>query len=235
MSAAASAARQLLRAARTGALATLSAAHDGHPYASALPYLCDHAGRPLFLMSRLAEHARNLARDARASLLAWEPGDEVQALSRVTVLGAVVELSDQQAPRARWLRARPDDARLLALGDFSFHRLEPRRVRHIAGFGAIHWHEAGSFLAAAGALEAAEDGIVAHMNDDHAETLRLYCRHVHGIDPCDATLAGVDCDGFDARAGGRLLRFAFPEPAPDAAAVRRQFIALAAAARAAGG
>lgn len=235
MSAAATAARRLLRAARTGALATLSAGYDGHPYASAVPYVCDHAGRPLLLVSRLAEHTRNLARDPRASLLAWEPGDEVQARARVTVLGDALELADQQAPRARWLRARPDDARLLALGDFSFHRLEPRRVRHIAGFGAIHWHEAGSLLAPADALEAAEDEIVAHMNDDHAATMRLYCRHVHGIDPSDATLVGVDCDGFDARADGRLLRFGFPELAPDAAAVRRQFVALAAAARTASG
>ena len=49
--------------------------------------------------------------------------------------------------QARYLNYLPDAARLLALGDFSFYRIEPLILRFIGGFGAIHWIPAASFFA----------------------------------------------------------------------------------------
>ena len=55
------------------------------------------AGRPLLLLSDLAEHSRNLAADPRASLMASEQGSgDPLALARVTVIGRVAEV-----PRGR--------------------------------------------------------------------------------------------------------------------------------------
>jgi putative heme iron utilization protein len=62
-------ARTLAHVGRTGALATLSRRHPGHPFASVMPYALDEVGRPLFLISALAMHTQNLAADPRASLL----------------------------------------------------------------------------------------------------------------------------------------------------------------------
>jgi hypothetical protein len=45
-------------------------------------------------------------------------------------------------------------------------------------------------------------------------------------------MAGIDCDGFDVRAAGRLLRFEFDTRADDAGAARERLVALAAASRA---
>jgi heme oxygenase (biliverdin-IX-beta and delta-forming) len=70
------------------------------------------------------------------------------------------------------------------------------------------------------------------MNTDHAHTLRDYCGHLHGMTPRDARMAGVDCDGFDVRADGKLLRFEFDDPVDDATSVRAALVDLARKARA---
>jgi putative heme iron utilization protein len=61
-------ARQLLRAHRYGALCTLSKKIDGHPFGSITPYLVDHDGSLLILISTLAEHTKNIQHDPRVSL-----------------------------------------------------------------------------------------------------------------------------------------------------------------------
>ena len=53
-------ARQMLRAHRYGALSTLSKKFDGHPFGSICPYLVDHDGSLLILISTLAEHTKNI-------------------------------------------------------------------------------------------------------------------------------------------------------------------------------
>jgi len=45
-------------------------------------------------------------------------------------------------------------------------------------------------------------------------------------------MVGVDCDGFDVRADGQLLRFGFERPMTDAADARASLVALARAPRA---
>jgi len=57
-------ARNLLRRARTGTLATLNVA-GGTPYASLVNLATDVAGHPLILVSTLAWHTRNLLADPR--------------------------------------------------------------------------------------------------------------------------------------------------------------------------
>ena len=61
--------RDLIRAADRAALATALAGHAAHPYASLVLVASAVDASPLLLISDLAEHAKNLARDARLSLL----------------------------------------------------------------------------------------------------------------------------------------------------------------------
>ncbi len=70
------------------------------------------------------------------------------------------------------------------------------------------------------------------MNEDHAHSLLAYCRHVHGRAPETARMVGIDCDGFDVRADGKLLRFEFDEEVGDANRARSELIRLAQASRA---
>jgi putative heme iron utilization protein len=127
-------------------LSTLSQRHAGHPFGSLVPYALDNQGRPVILVSRLAEHTRNMKADPRVSLLAHDTASDPQAGARVTLLGnaAPLEASDPAAVRYRHLF--PDSERLLALGDFSFFALEPLAVRFIEGFGSIHWISAAEYL-----------------------------------------------------------------------------------------
>ena len=212
-------------------LSTLSQRHSGHPFGSLVPYALDHQGRPVILVSRLAEHTRNLEADPRTSLLAHDAASDPQAGARITFLGNATRLEASSPAAVRFRRLFPDSEELFALGDFSFLALDPLAIRFIEGFGSIHWISAAEYAPPVNSLADAEADIVAHMNVEHVHNLLDYCRHVHGRKPQQAVMAGLDCDGFDVRADGQLLRFGFERPVTDAAEARASLVALADASR----
>ena len=65
------------------------------------------------------------------------------------------------------------------------------------------------------------------MNQDHAENLRNYCRHYRAVEALDVTMIGIDCDGFDVRADGKILRLEFNQPVLDAIQARTALVAMA--------
>ena len=65
-------AKRLLRVAQVGALATLDRASGG-PLTTLVSVGSAYDGAPLFLLSTLAQHTKNLAADPRASLLLDQP------------------------------------------------------------------------------------------------------------------------------------------------------------------
>lgn len=224
-------ARGLLRRARFGVLSTISRREDGYPFGSITPFVLDEAARPLILISTLAEHTKNVDADPRSSLIAFEGGDDVQAQGRATVLGDCSRLEDQELPRLRYLRYFPDAAGYFETHDFFFYRIEPRIVRFIGGFGAIHWISRESFTPPPTPLAGQEAAILAHMNADHRHNLQAYCRHRFGVDANAVEMLGIDCDGFDVRADTRILRFDFPAPIGNAQDARRELVAMAEASR----
>ncbi|HLB15636.1 MAG TPA: DUF2470 domain-containing protein [Burkholderiales bacterium] len=224
-------ARRFLRAHHSGVLSTLSASLSGYPFGSIVPFVLDADCRPVILISALAEHTKNLAGDPRASLIVHGYEDDVQAGPRLTMVGDAARVADDPAVHSRYLRYFPAARDLLALGDFSFCAIEPKRLLFIRGFGHIHWIDTAAFRPPENRLAGAEEEIVAHMNADHALALADYCRHEHGITPREVTMVGIDCDGFDVRADGRLLRIAFDEPVTNAGKAREALVAMARRAR----
>jgi putative heme iron utilization protein len=224
------AARQLMRSHRSGVLSSHSLKHPGFPYGSALPHATDHAGRPIVLISHLAEHTHNVEADARVSYIVCGRGAGLQAEPRATLLGHI-RPDDAVQTAQRYLRLYPDHEQYLQIGGFRFFVVEPVQVRYIQGFGGLHWLAGESYLAQEN-LADAEDSILEHMNADHANALRDYCRHAHGADVLDVAMAGIDCDGFDLRADGALLRIPFDAPVSNAGQVRSALVALANRARA---
>ena len=226
------AARAYLRRYHGGALSTISKRLAGHPFGSVVPYVLDHEARPVILISRLAEHTRNIEGDARVSLLVNDPAGDIQAGARLTLVGDAARAGGGlEALRARYLNYFPDAARLFALGDFALYEIRPRELRWIGGFGDIQWIPAEAYVPPANRLADEEQDILAHMNADHAHNLRDYCRHFHGRTAVEARMAGIDCDGFDVRADGELVRFEFDLPVIDAAAAREALVAMARQAR----
>ncbi|HXZ96725.1 MAG TPA: DUF2470 domain-containing protein [Burkholderiales bacterium] len=220
-------ARRLLRKSRFGMLATLSKKFSGHPFGSITPYILDHDACPVILISTLAEHTKNIENDRRVSLLVHEAGANVQAEARITVLGDCARMQDQEQVKTRYLRYFPNASGYFDTHDFFFYRIAPIMIRYIGGFGEIHWVEAQSFTAPENKFAAQEDSVLAHMNQDHAQNLRDYCRHYQNKKVKKAEMVGIDCDGFDVRADGELLRFDFDSPVLDAMQAREALVKMA--------
>jgi putative heme iron utilization protein len=224
-------ARALLRSQRSGALATHSTKLPGYPYGSVLPYVTDRAGRPVFLISHLAEHTHNLQADARASVLVVEPGDDVQRAARATLVGDAKQIDDDATIAQRYLRHHPDHAQYLEIGGFHFWTIEPLQIRFIEGFGSLHWIAAQGYLAQAAEIAATEASLLDEMNGDHRASLLALCQREYTVMPTYVEAIGFDCDGFDVRADERMLRFALPETVQTAAQARAALTDIAQRAR----
>ncbi len=220
-------ARQLLRAHRYGALCTLSKKFDGYPFGSITPYMVDHDGSVMILISALAEHTKNIQHHPRVSLITHNQDDpQIQAQGRVTVLGEAHIVAGREQAATRYLRYFPEAQAYLQMHDFSFYRIQPLALRYIGGFGKIHWVNADRYAVQPGPLIEQEDGIIAHMNADHVESMQRYCKYFHQHAARSVEMLGMDCDGFDLRADGRVLRFDFPGPVPDAQQARQALVEM---------
>jgi heme iron utilization protein len=224
-------ARQLLRRARTGTLASLNR-DGGLPYASLVNVATDVDGRPAILISKLAWHTRNLLADTRASLLVAEPPEHGDALTgaRVTVMGRFVECAEPRL-RRRYLARHPEAAMYVDFGDFAFWRLEPEVVHAVAGFGRIETLAADEVFPSSAEMAELEESAIAHMNQDHADAVRLYATKLLGAPGGDWKVAAIDPDGADLIGDGRTLRLSFDKPVWTVDALRENFAALSEKAR----
>ncbi len=136
--------RRILHEAGEGALGTLF--QDGAPYVSLVTTTTSPEGMPVFLLSRLALHTRNLLADPRASLLLRDQGAASPLEgTRVSLLGQI-EPADDPVIRQRFLARHPDAALFSDFADFGFYRLVPASAHIISGFGRIADVEASAFL-----------------------------------------------------------------------------------------
>ena len=198
-------ARTLMHLGRVGTLSTQSRKAPGFPFGSVAPYGVGEFGRPTFLISTMAMHTQNLVGDSRASLLVTQPGwtEDPLAGARVTLVGTVVRLPDGNVARVRedYLARHGNARHWVDFDDFGFYRMEVVDLYYVAGFGAMGWVDAAEYRAASpDPLADSAPGILAHMNADHADALKLYCRVFAGVEVDDATMTTVDRLGFRVRA-----------------------------------
>lgn len=233
-------ARTLVAGVGSGTLSTAAVDLDGHPYGSMVLFAL-HEGSPVLLVSELAEHTRNLHASPRCSLLAVEAGpDNPLALGRVTLVGTASKVAGEveAAAREAFLQRHPDAGYYVDFEDFHVWRMQVTGVRYIGGFGRMSWVEADAWYAAEpDPLVAAAPRILAHMNEDHRDAMRLYCEAFSRAGAVEAvTMTGVDRYGFEMSVvtpeGPRPVRVAFSEPVADAGEVRAQMVALVQRARA---
>jgi heme iron utilization protein len=233
-----SVAKALLRSVRAGALATIDR-NTGHPFASLVNLATDIDGAPLILVSRLSTHTANLENDGRASVLvaATGKGDPL-AHPRLTVLGTFAEVPRESAAalrvRRRFLARHPKSELYAGFADFAFWRLETVSAHLNGGFARAADLTAADVLTEIGDAEPlieAEPSAVAHMNEDHAEAVRLYATRLLGADDGKWRLTGLDPDGLDLALGDATLRLPFAERITDAGALRKTLADLAAKAR----
>ena len=222
-------ARELLLKEYRGVLSTHSKSMPGFPFGSSVPYCLDEQGRPLILISRIAQHTHNLGKDAKCSLLVGErEADDVQATGRVTVMAEAHKLVDPEAIEAaaqRYYRYFPESESYHSAHDFDFWVLAPVRYRFIGGFGAIHWLD---HVALANPFAgAAETSMIEHMNADHAQAIAHYVQLTGLPQNEPAQLAGIDSEGMHLRIAQRLYWLAFSEPCNTPKQVREALTQLA--------
>jgi hypothetical protein len=229
--------RTLVLSAQSATLSTIAREPAGFPYGSLVTVAFDDRGRPLFLLSTLAEHTGNLAACADASALVTEPlggHDEPLALGRVTILGRceAVAGAEKDAVRSTFLAHQPRASYYADFGDFAFYRLEPVALRYVGGFGRMSWVAAEDYRTAEpDPLAPIAQGILRHMNDDHASAVLAYATGLAGLSTAtSASMTAVDRYGFEIAAvtpeGPRAARLAFDEPVATSDEVRRAMIEM---------
>lgn len=194
----------LLHSAVELGLATHSVSDPGYPFATTVACCTDERHRPVVLLSRLAEHTRNVLADARVSAVVSHAlgGGEI---ARASLIGHMTPITPEPELTARYLRYHPAAERFLALGDFGFYRLEPKRIRVVGGFAQAGWID-GTRLIDAPSLSVAQE----------AELIEAAQPRLGEV----ATLLGIDAYGVDYRIDDTRSRNAFPSGAraPEAVA-----------------
>jgi putative heme iron utilization protein len=224
-------ARKLLRAARSGTLATV--ADGGQPFASLVTHACAPDLSVLLLLSNLSEHTRHLRSEPRCSILVCgqAEGANPQTAPRVTVTG-IAEVADDAALRTRFLAVHPYAALYADFGDFHLWRVRPMGALFVGGFARaarLRQAELAPDPAAVAAIAAAEAGIIGHCNRDHPDALAAIAAEAG-----DWRMVTADVDGTDLEAGEQVLRIHWSAPVAGAGDVRSELVRMTREARARG-
>ncbi len=225
-------ARALLRQAQTlwvgrfqGVVSSHSEAHPGYPFGSLVPYCLDREGRPLFLLSHLAQHTRNLLADPRCAFTLYEPtSGDIQQTLRLTCIAQCHPLDPDWTPELeRYLRYYPASRPYWEQLNFQLFRLEPLRFHLNGGFAAARWASTGDILEPNPFAPAEELTLIEDLPRGQGEALRRLALGQHPaaslVEPLE--IAGVDGAGIDLRGVEAPLRLALPAPARDSAGLHR--------------
>jgi putative heme iron utilization protein len=230
-------ARQFLRVTRSGMLSTISVKYPGYPFGSVAPFVLDHSGQPIILISTIAEHTKNIIENPKVSLMMVSGDDDLQASARLTLVGVATAIDKTDLNlRDRYIRYFPQAKGYFSMHDFSFYRIVIEQARYIAGFGKMGWlassEVAGSHLTLESKLASQEAAIIDHMNTDHVHSLIAYCKHYHNLDVTNPEMMGIDTEGFDLRVQItpmgelKIVRFNFDHPINDAQSARIALVAM---------
>ena len=207
---------------------------EGFPFGSIVPFAIDRCGKPYIMIAEIAAHTANLKRDPRAALMVSDPeatGDP-QASWRITLIGSMKRICVGEGARAkypqsiqvteeehddlhrRYVERVPKAEQYIRQHSFSYWRMEDVNVvRYIAGFGRICWIDGHEILRdpLGGGLEAAAQGAIDHMNEDHSSNMIEMCEGLYGFRPETAEMVDLDAAGFHLATKGpeRSLFFSF--------------------------
>ncbi len=130
---------QIIRTSRHAALGTL---HNAAPFVSMVLFVpSSDFNNYYILISRLAQHTRDIEADPRVGLMFTEKDDglgDPQQLARVSLIGRAFRVSpgDLDAPEAQsiYLARYPASASYFTFADFYLYRIKIEGGRFVAGF-----------------------------------------------------------------------------------------------------
>ena len=222
------AARKLLRASRSGTLAT---ATEGQPFASLVTPATAPDASVLLLLSDLSEHTRHLRADPRCAVMVSgvAEGANAQTAPRVTITGTAA-IEDDPALRARWVALHPYAAFYAGFGDFHLWRVRPAGALFVGGFARAHRLRQAELVSDAPEVWAAEARVIAHCNADHAEAMTAIAQRDGGAGE-GWRMVACDADGFDLAREEEVRRVHWAAPVDGPGAIRAALVHLAGAGR----
>jgi putative heme iron utilization protein len=139
-------------------------------------------------------------------------GDPLQG-ARVMLMGTAA-MTESADARRRYLVRQPEAEAFAGFGDFAFYEFKLKGAHLVAGFGRIVDLKPADILtdlSGAETLLDAEPEVVAHMNEDHGETCRLYATKLLGAPDGNWRCAGCDPEGLELQNERAALRLLFPQ------------------------
>jgi putative heme iron utilization protein len=213
-------ARRLWTGRFQGVLSTQSAAKPGYPFGSVVPYCLDADALPIFLLSHLAQHSRNLDADPRCALTLAEPAaGDVQQSERLTCIGDCAQLPPEDLPAAsRYFRYFPNARTYYKKLNFHLYRLVPLTFHYNGGFATARWLGTERILRPSPLVGERERALINWIERHHGEVLRAHFpAGPQGRTPL--RVVGVDPRGIDLRLDDRLKRLHFPTVLTSAEAI----------------
>ena len=227
-------ARQLLYNESYGVLATQSNSIQGYPFGSIVPYIYEQGKYLIVYISELAEHTKNLRKNAKCSLIVKESyhQDDVQAVSRLTWIGNAEEVSTKEITsiKVRYFRNFPWSKKYEETHDFSFWKIDLVRARFIRGFGEIFWLESEELILYSTLSNSDLEGAINHMNEDHQRANRHYLNLVYGLsidENSDVSMVDLDPEGFVLLHEENRYRFFFEKQAKNMKEIRKELVKMA--------
>lgn len=179
---------------------------SGYPFGTIVDFASDGAGCPLFCLSPLAIHTRNIMEDPRCSLVVQMPGWTGMANARVTIFGDVYQLPPEMHEAAREIyvakHARESKKGEWVSGNLVFFRMHRiLDIYFVGGFGTVQWVDVADYMATKPDSIVAADPqqTISDLNAQFDGSLRkLMCRKLRPhVD--EAILISIDKLGADVR------------------------------------
>ena len=248
--------RQLIRSASRGYLSTSFDPRNfvakkvnvkqTFPYSTFTLTAFDYDLSPVLLLSKLSEHTSNILKDNLVSLMLCEEQklypyfpkfkknpfnyEDPMSRPRVTLIGKLKKTSSLNL-KQRFLNRHPTSNLYVNFADMNIYKLDIIGAHLIGGFASVKWFSKKDLVCNDYKnFEKSENGIIAHMNDHHKESIDLYVQKlIKGISfklKKNWELIGVDPDGFDLRKKERIIRYCFERSIDNALKLRGVFVKL---------
>ncbi|ONM03100.1 hypothetical protein Zm00014a_007138 [Zea mays] len=191
----------------------------GYPFGSLVDFANDSMGHPIFSLSPLAIHTRNLLADPRCTLVVQVPGWSGLSNARVTIFGDVYPLpAEQQEWAHKQYVAKHQQWASQQWGNFYYYRMHNiSDIYFIGGFGTVAWIDVKEYETIQPDKIAVDGGDLQSLKELNAifsKPLREVLSSEGEVD--DAALISVDSKGIDIRvrqgAQFNIQRLAFDVP-----------------------
>jgi heme iron utilization protein len=202
-------ARTITHICSSGTLCTTSVIEgvEGAPFGSYVDYILDDKGWPVLLLSAQSMHTANIAKNPLVSLfsqLPRAPGQASAALSRVTLMGKVVEPTQEElsALTFAFTLVHSYAEQIVESPMFKFYKIQPTNIYFSGGFGVQGgWVDVPQYEEARPDVLASEvPAMLSRINIDKQGELFMLTRQFLNLENVDdVRIQAVDRLGVDLR------------------------------------